>query len=138
MALEDEASFSIGYGGGLHDPGHVGTAVGLRQRERTTALSGEQPFEGAPVGGAGAIALEYLGHGVLCNEERGHRRGAGTELFEHDQLVSDVAGTVQADLQNAHLCQGPKQIVVEGFGFVQRMHAVGGGHVPDESANPPA
>ncbi len=137
MAGEDEPSFAIGDGGGLHDPGHVGAAVRLRQSERTAALSGEQPFEGAPVGGAGAIALEYLSHCILCDEERSHRRGAGTELFEHDQLVPDVAGTVQADPQDAHLCQGPEQIVVERLGFVERVHAVLGGHVPDEPTDTP-
>ena len=135
MAGEDEAAIAIGDGGGSHDPGHVGAAVRLRQGERTTALSGEQPLEGAPVGGAGAVALEYLGHGILCDQEGCHGRGAGTELFEHDQLVPDVAVTVQADPQDAHLRQGPEQIFVEGLGFVERVHAVLGGHVPDELAN---
>ena len=143
MAPEDEASFAVGDGGGLHDPGHVRAAVGLRQGERTAAVPGQQPFEGAPVGGAGSIALEDLGHGVLraavhhLRRPHGAARGRLRQLLEHDQLVPDVARTVQADLQDAHLCQGPEQLAVERLGFVERVHAVLGGHVFDELANTP-
>ena len=85
--------------------------------------------------GLRAIALEDLGHGILGDQEGRHGRGAGTELFEHDQLVPDVAVPVQADPQDAHLRQGPEQIFVEGLGFVESVYAVLGGHVPDELAN---
>ena len=92
---------------------------------------------GASVGGAGAIAPENLGHGVLGDQEGRHGRGAGTQLFEHDQLVPDVTvtATAQADPQKAHLRQGPEQTVIEGLGFVEGVHAVLWGHVQNELAH---
>ena len=83
-----------------------------------------------------AEVAEHLGHGVLRDQERRHRRRPGRDLLHDDELFAYVAHTADVRRRAGREDTQPRervvQHVVELLGLVERPDAVGRRDVGDE------